>query len=220
MGGLTTALMPVLEQQGGVWVGMRDDEDMPERFPYPQDDPRFVVRNVPLSQQELDNYYYGMSNSVLWPVSHYMIQHLLLERTYIDTYRRVNERFAAAVLDEYEDGDYIWVQDYHMMLAPGFIRRARPAATIAFFWHIPWPAMEVFRILPWSRELLRGMLGADLIGVHVDEYVDNFLEFPVGAEEDVILRAHQAVGAWCDLTLAEFSRRLEESRLLDALDRG
>ena len=178
VGGLTTALLPVLEAQGGVWVGMGEDPDLPERQEYPSDNPDFLVRRVPLSTEELDNYYYGMANRVLWPVSHYLIQHLELNNDFIETYRSVNERFAEAVLDETPDtGDeVIWVQDYHLMLAPRHIRDARPGATIGHFWHIPWPAMEVFRILPWSRELLRGMLGCDLIGFHVQEYVDNFIE--------------------------------------------
>jgi len=178
VGGLTTALLPVLEEQGGLWVGMGEDPDLPDRQPYPADDPDFLVRRVPLSDEELDNYYYGMANRVLWPVSHYLIQHLELKEAFIETYREVNRRFAEAILEETEGGgdDVIWIQDYHQMLSPRHIRSERPDATIGHFWHIPWPAMEVFRILPWSRELLRGMLGCDLIGFHVEEYVDNFIE--------------------------------------------
>jgi len=176
VGGLTTALLPVLEQQGGVWVGMGEDPDLPQRQPYPADDPKYTVRRVPLSSEELDNYYYGMANRVLWPVSHYMMQHLELKDRFIDTYRDVNRQFAEAVLEESAEGDFIWFQDYHLMLAPRAVRDARPNAIIGHFWHIPWPAMEVYRILPWSRELLRGLLGCDLIGFHVEEYVDNFIE--------------------------------------------
>jgi trehalose 6-phosphate synthase len=119
-----------------------------------------------------------MANRVLWPVSHYLIQHLELNESFLNTYRSVNERFANAVLEETTDraDEVIWIQDYHQMLSPRMIRAERPNATIGQFWHIPWPAMEVFRVLPWSRELLRGMLGCDLIGFHVEEYVDNFIE--------------------------------------------
>jgi len=168
----------VLEEQGGVWVGMGEDPELPVRQNYPEDDPDFLVRRVPLSSEELDNYYYGMANRVLWPVSHYLIQHLELKKRFINTYREVNERFADAVLDETsgDPDETIWIQDYHQMLSPGYIRTQRPDATIGHFWHIPWPAMEIFRILPWSRELLHGMLGCDLIGFHVQEYVDNFIE--------------------------------------------
>ena len=176
IGGLATALLPVLEEQGGVWVSMKEDEGIPSRVDYPLIDPSFVVRRISLSERELQNYYHGMANRVLWPVSHYMIQHLELQTEFMQDYRRINGRFAKAVVEEYEDGDYIWIQDYHLMMAPERIREELPQATIAHFWHIPWPAMEVFRILPWARELLHGMLGCDIIGFHVEEYVENFLE--------------------------------------------
>lgn len=157
---------------------MGEEPTLPERQEFPADDPDFVVRRVPLTKQELDGYYYGMANQILWPLSHYLIQHLELDRDFIDIYRQVNERFAQAVLEETDGGEdeVIWIQDYHQMLSPGHIRNERPDATIGHFWHIPWPAMEVFRILPWARELLRGMLGCDFIGFHVEEYVDNFIE--------------------------------------------
>ncbi len=178
VGGLTSALAPVLDEQGGVWVAMGEDPDLPERQEYPEDDPRFVVRRVPLSEDEVNNYYYGMANRVLWPISHYMPHHLELRKEFIETYRSVNRRFAEAVLEEAggSDDDVIWVQDYHLMLAPAMIREERPDVVMGHFWHIPWPAMEVFRILPWARELMRGLLGCDLIGFHVEEYVENFIE--------------------------------------------
>ncbi len=188
VGGLSTALLPVLRQRGGAWIGMGEDPDLPERQLFPAEDPDFVVRRVPLSQEELNGYYYGMANRVLWPVSHYMIQHFEPNPDFMETYRSVNRRFADAVLDEVDGTDeQIWLQDYHLMLAPQHIREARPDVTLGHFWHIPWPAMEVFRILPWARELLRGMLSCDLVGVHVQEYVDNFLESArvlLGAEID------------------------------------
>lgn len=155
---------------------MKEDDEIPTRLDYPLIKPTFAVRRISLTDRELRNYYDGMANRVLWPISHYMMQHLELEPEFMQDYRRINDRFADAVVDEYEDGDYIWVQDYHLMTAPERIRQRLPKATIAHFWHIPWPAMEVFRILPWARELLHGMLGCDLIGFHVEEYVENFLE--------------------------------------------
>lgn len=176
IGGLATALLPVLEEQGGVWVSMKEKPDIATRLEYPLEDPRLVVRRIDITEEELGNYYDGMSNRVLWPVSHYMIHHLDMEQDFMRDYRRVNRRFADAVVEEYREGDYIWIQDYHLMTAPEHIRAALPGATIAHFWHIPWPAMEVFRILPWARELIRGLLGCDLIGFHVEEYVENFLE--------------------------------------------
>ena len=175
VGGLATALLPVLEQHGGVWIAMQEDDD-PTRQPYPDADPSFTIRRVPMSEEERSNYYEGMANSVLWPVSHYLLQHLALERAFIEDYRTVNRRFAEAVIEEARPDDTIWVHDYHLMLLPQIVREALPTTTLAHFWHIPWPAMEVFRILPWARELIRGLLGCDLIGFHVEEYVDNFRE--------------------------------------------
>jgi trehalose 6-phosphate synthase/phosphatase len=175
VGGLSTALLPVLEREGGVWVASSEEEGLPERHGYPEDDPAFEVRRLPLTEEETEHYYNGMANSVIWPISHYMLQHLEPRREFRDAYRRVNVRFAHAVLEEMQDEDVVWVQDYHLMAVPQLIRDGRPDATIGFFWHIPWPAVEVFRIVPGARDLLRGMLGSDLIGFHIDEYVENFL---------------------------------------------
>ncbi|MFW5955463.1 MAG: alpha,alpha-trehalose-phosphate synthase (UDP-forming), partial [Rhodothermales bacterium] len=151
-------------------------QDVAERQMYPADEPDFAVRRVPLSEQEVKRFYYGMANRVLWPVAHYMLHHLDLDIGFMEVYREINRRFAGAVVEEYRRGDQVWVQDYHLMMCPKYIREKLPEVPLAFFWHIPWPAMEVFRILPWARELLRGMLGCDLIGFHVEEYVENFLE--------------------------------------------
>ncbi len=175
VGGLATALLPVLEERGGVWVAAREEEE-PGRQPYPAGDPAFVIRRVPMTEGERANYYEGMANSVLWPVSHYLLQHLALEHAFIEDYRRINARFAEVVTAEAEAGDVVWVHDYHLMLLPELVRAARPGTPLAHFWHVPWPAMEVFRILPWARELLRGLLGCDLLGFHVEEYVENFRE--------------------------------------------
>jgi trehalose 6-phosphate synthase/phosphatase len=176
VGGLATALLPVLERQGGIWISMKESDDAPAFEQYPSVAPSLTVRRVGLTDEERINYYEGMANSVLWPVSHYLIEHLALERAFMATYRDVNFRFAEAIVDSYTDGDMIWIHDYHLMLVPGRVRSSLPSAEIGFFWHIPWPAMEVLRILPWARELMRGMLGCDLIGFHVEEYVENFLE--------------------------------------------
>jgi trehalose 6-phosphate synthase len=176
VGGLSTALLPVLEREGGVWIASMEQTGLPERHGYPEGDLAFEVRRLALSQDELENYYNGMSNSVIWPISHYMLQHLEPRGAYADAYRKVNGRFAQAVVDELREGDLVWVHDYHLMAAPALVRDARPEAAIGYFWHIPWPAVEVYRIVPGARALLRGMLGSDLIGFHIDEYVGNFLE--------------------------------------------
>ena len=185
VGGLATALLPVLEKQSGLWVSMAENEAVPTVQHFPEDDPAFAIHRIQLSEQEKAGYYSGMANQAIWPIAHYMIQHLELKRSYFETYKTINEKFAYSILDGWQEGDYIWVQDYHLMLVPQLIRSIRPDAKIAHFWHIPWPAMEVFRILPWARDLIKGLLGSDLIGFHIEEYVGNFLD-----SARVLLGAH------------------------------
>ena len=183
LGGLASALLPVLEDRGGAWVAMRGpDEDTPLNQTYPPDRPAFTVRRVPLEAREFEAFYQGMSNRVLWPLSHYLVEHVEPDRTFRDAYRAVNRRFAHAALDVARTAaaggatPTFWVQDYHMMLVPDMIRSGMPDAEIGFFWHVPWPASEVFRILPSARDLLRGLLGADLLGFHTEGYAENFRE--------------------------------------------
>ena len=177
VGGLTTALLPVLQHQGGVWVAWGEQHaDTAPRLRYPEDDPRLEVHRLALSEAEVTGYYYGLANRVLWPVCHYFTEQMDLERSFFGVYKSVNERFAAAAANAYTPGDTLWVQDYHLMLAPEMLRQRLPDARIGFFFHIPWPAEEVWRVLPWSRTLTEGLLGADVIGFHTDEYVQNFLE--------------------------------------------
>jgi trehalose 6-phosphate synthase/phosphatase len=159
-----------------VWISSSESDDAPAEQLFPLDDPALLVRRVALSAAEHRDYYEGMANRVLWPLSHYLIEHIQLERRFMETYRAVNERFSRAVVESYHEGDVVWIHDYHLMLVPGHLRTVFPKASIGFFWHIPWPAMEVLRILPWARELMRGMLGCSLVGFHVEEYVENFIE--------------------------------------------
>lgn len=133
IGGLATALLPVLQEQGGVWIAMQENAKAPERQLYPSETPDLEVRRVPLSTQERTHYYLGMSNRVLWPLCHYMLHHLALERSYMEAYRTVNQRFAEAVVQAYRSGDFIWIHDYHLMLVPQLVRRAIPEANISFF---------------------------------------------------------------------------------------
>ena len=195
LGGLASALLPVLEDQGGAWVAMQEPgEETPLAQRYPEDAPAFSVRRVPLEEREYEAFYQGMANRVLWPLAHYLVEHVEPERSYRDAYRAVNRRFAHAALDvarqsaaQSGTAPTFWVQDYHMMLVPEMIRGGMPDARIGFFWHVPWPASEVFRIVPSARTLLRGLLGADLLGFHTEGYAENFRESArdlLGAEID------------------------------------
>jgi trehalose 6-phosphate synthase/phosphatase len=132
------------------------------------------LRLVELDQRDIEGYYDGFSNAVIWPLFHYMLDRIPLLTQNWEAYRRVNERFADTVVDALRPQDVVWVHDYHLMLVPGLVRERRPDARIGFFLHIPFPAPEVFRILPWRRELLMGMLGADLVGFHTPSYAGHF----------------------------------------------
>lgn len=177
VGGLTTALLPVLEKQGGVWVAWgEDDVDATPRIEYPADDPVLEVSRIAMSDDEVDNFYYGFSNRVLWPLAHYFNERMDIRARFWEDYRAVNERFAERIEEEYRDGDRIWIQDYHLMLVPKLLRDRLPDAEIGFFFHIPFPAFEMWQALPWAPELTGGLLGADLVGFHTATYGRNFAE--------------------------------------------
>ena len=183
LGGLASALLPVLERRGGAWVAMQPPgEETPLVQGYPTEQPAFTVRRVPLEEAEYEAFYQGMANRVLWPLAHYLVEHVEPDRTFRDAYRAVNRRFAHAALEVARQRSAsggparFWVQDYHMMLVPEMIRGGMPDAQIGFFWHVPWPASEVYRILPSARAFLRGLLGADLLGFHTGGYAENFRE--------------------------------------------
>ncbi|MFC1551590.1 bifunctional alpha,alpha-trehalose-phosphate synthase (UDP-forming)/trehalose-phosphatase [Candidatus Latescibacterota bacterium] len=133
--------------------------------------------NVPvfLTQSEIDNYYSGFSNRTIWPHFHYFTQYTVYNEKLWDSYIKVNRIFCDAVLENAEPGDIVWVHDYQLLLLPQMLREKMPELTIGFFLHIPFPSSEVFRILPWRREILEGLLGADLIGFHIYDYARHFL---------------------------------------------
>ncbi len=182
--GLVTAMDPVMRACGGVWVAQssgdadRDTSDSRGRLRVPPDDPRYTLRRIWLSKEEENGYYYGFANEGLWPLCHIVHTRPLFRSEDWAHYRAVNEKFAAAVLQEIEDTEspLVVIQDYHFALLPTLIKRERPDARTAIFWHIPWPNFESFSICPWQDHLLLGMLGADLIGFHTQYYCNNFLE--------------------------------------------
>ena len=188
-GGLVTALDPVMRRCGGVWLAWDPGGDpaLPHRFEVPESGPTFTLRQVPLSRGEVRRYYYGFANRALWPLCHYFIDRCHFDDEQWNDYVAVNRRFADATAQEAAREDLIWVHDYHFCLLPRMLRERRPRGTIAYFLHIPFPAEEVFKILPWRREILEGILGADLVGVHVPSYVTDFLgccERLLGAKVD------------------------------------
>ena len=181
--GLVTALEPVLNACDGTWIahgsGNADAEmvDAGDRLRVPPDDPRYSLRRVWLSKEEEEGYYYGFANEGLWPLCHIAHTRPLFRAADWQHYQDVNRKFMTAVLEEIEGvaKPVVLVQDYHFALLPRLIKEKRPDARVAIFWHIPWPNPEAFGICPWQRQLVDGLLGADLIGFHIQSHCNNFL---------------------------------------------
>jgi len=181
--GLTTALDPVMRACGGVWVahGSGDADraaaDERGRVAVPPDSPKYTLRRVWLSKEEEDGYYYGFSNEALWPLCHIAYTRPVFETSDWEQYRKVNQKFADAVLEEAgSDPALVFVQDYHFALLPRILKTARPDLVVAQFWHIPWPNREAFRVCPWQHEILDGLLGNDLLAFHLQHHCNNFLD--------------------------------------------
>ena len=171
-GGLVTALEPILRQRDGAWVGWPGVAD--EKVdPIVVDGLRLFP--VELTSQDLAEYYEGFSNDTLWPLYHDVLVAPTFERSWWHTYVAVNQRFAEETARCAADGATVWVQDYQLQLVPAMLRELRPDLTIGFFLHIPFPPVELFMQLPWRKEIVRGMLGADLIGFHLPGGANNFL---------------------------------------------
>jgi trehalose-6-phosphate synthase len=179
--GLVTALEPIMQACGGVWVAHGSgnaDQAAGVRVGLPSDDPTYTLRRVWLTEEEEAGYYYGFANEGLWPLCHIVHERPQFRGSDWEHYRAVNAKFAAALLEEMEkvEQPIVLVQDYHFALLPALIKQARPDARVSLFWHVPWPNFEAFGICPWQEEILLGMLGADQIGFHTQFYCNNFLE--------------------------------------------
>jgi alpha,alpha-trehalose-phosphate synthase [UDP-forming] len=199
--GLVTAVEPVLRACDGVWVahgsGSEDASvvDQQDHIRVPPDDPRYTLRRIWLSAEEEAGYYDGFANEGLWPLCHIAHTRPIFRASDWEAYQRVNERFAAALVEEMEGAEnpIVFVQDYHFALLPRLIKAARPDARVAIFWHIPWPNPESFGICPWQAQLLDGLLGADLLGFHIPLHCNNFLDTVDRVLESRTDREHMTV---------------------------
>ncbi len=171
--GLVTAIEPILRACGGTWIaqatGNADKEvvDNKDHVQVPPEEPAYTLRRLWISQEEEKGFYYGFSNEGLWPLCHIAHTRPIFRPDDWLAYQAVNEKFAEAALQEMEGttDPLVLVQDYHFALLPKLIKDKRPDARVALFWHIPWPNPESFGICPWRKEILTGMLGADLLGI-------------------------------------------------------
>lgn len=171
-GGLVTALEPVMQDADGAWVGWSGKTDF-ETEPFENNNMQLVP--VPLAAAEQEDYYEGFSNGTLWPLYHDVIAPPVFHRHWWDSYRRVNERFAHAAAAQVAEGGTVWVHDYQLQLVPQILRELRPDVKIGFFLHIPFPPLEIFAQMPWRTQILRGLLGADLLGFQRTGDAQNFV---------------------------------------------
>jgi trehalose 6-phosphate synthase/phosphatase len=178
VGGLATGMKSVYKQYNGNWIGwpgisaenlIGDDRHKIDKTLLKEG-----CVTVHLSEKDVHEYYEGFSNKTIWPLFHYFNEFVEYDQDTWNTYVRVNQKFADAALNVLGEGDTIWVHDYQLLLVPEMIKKHRPDVTIGFFLHIPFPSYEVFRILPWRNELIKGMLGADLLGFHTYDYERHF----------------------------------------------
>ena len=181
--GLVTAIEPILRACKGTWIAQgsgdadKDTVDSHDRLLVPPNDPKYTLRRIWLSKEEEDGYYYGFANEGLWPLCHMAHARPTFRDSDWEDYNKVNARFADALAQEIGDekAPVVLIQDYHFALLPRMLKDRIPPARIAIFWHIPWPNPEAFSICPWQQEILDGLLGADLIGFHVQGHCNNFL---------------------------------------------
>lgn len=179
VGGLATGLKSFHQEGDSIWIGWTGlaSEEIPENLK-----PKVLEKAksqgcipVDLTSEEIEKFYYGFSNRTIWPLFHYFMEYTEFDAEHWEAYKQVNQKYADAVIEKLEDGDTVWVHDYQLLLLPALIRKEKPKVTIGFFNHIPFPSYEVFRTLPWREEILRGMLGADLLGFHTYDYERHFL---------------------------------------------
>lgn len=179
VGGLATGMKSVHRDSNGIWIGwsgVKDEDLTPEiekKVNKAVESEQCVA--VKLNENDLNNYYYGFSNRTLWPLFHYFLEYTEFDKGYWESYVEVNKKFAEVVIAQAEEGDTIWIHDYQLLLLPALVKEKIPNISIGFFLHIPFPSYEIFRTFPARKEILEGMLGADLLGFHTYDYERHFL---------------------------------------------
>ena len=178
-GGLATGMDSIHSKKDTLWIGWPGIAEDELNKNILNDLNQFLdtknFKAVNLNKKEIKDFYYGLSNKSLWPLFHYFIEYSVFDKSNWDSYKKVNDKFAKCIIENYKEGDLIWIHDYQLMLCPKMVRDLLPNSIIGFFLHIPFPSFEIFRIFPWRVELLKGILGADLVGFHTYNYQRHFL---------------------------------------------
>lgn len=184
-GGMAVALDSTMQACHGLWIawGSGDaNHETVDKFKHikvPPENPQYTLRRVWISGKDIFGFYFGASNQAIWPLCH-PVTHVkpLFIPNYWKTYKKINKLYAKVCLEEIKGKKkvIVFLQDYHLTLCPKFIRKERKDILLAHFWHIPWPTPDIFRICPWRKEILEGLLSNDLLGFHIPSYCKNFLE--------------------------------------------
>ena len=176
-GGLATGLGSIYKEGENIWIGWPGNtvDDPEQRAEIILELHELKMAPVFLSKEDVEEFYEGFSNETLWPAFHYFTQYMVYNPEHWEAYVRVNQKFCDAILKKAGPDDTIWIHDYQLLLLPQMLREVLPNATIAFFQHIPFPSYEIIRMIPWRKELLNGVCGADLIGFHTYDDMRHFL---------------------------------------------
>ena len=177
-GGLVTAIAPILQKQGGLWIGWSgspEEEGLEKQLDIASKSTGYTLKSVMLTEDEVDKYYYGFSNETLWPLFHDFHSRCSFDPGCWSTYQQVNKKFAQVIAENTSIEDFVWVHDYHLLLVAEALRAMASERQIGFFLHTPFPPLDIFRKLPWSRQILRALLEYDLIGFQTMRDRNNFI---------------------------------------------
>ncbi|MFC2006681.1 trehalose-6-phosphate synthase [Chloroflexota bacterium] len=177
-GGLVTAIAPVLQKQGGLWIGWSgcpNEEGLDEQLAIASRNTGYTLKPVMLSEEEVDEYYYGFSNGIIWPLFHDFHSRCNFAPEYWITYQKVNKKFAQVIAENTSIDDFVWIHDYHLLLVAEALRVMAAERQIGFFLHTPFPPLDIFNKLPWRREILRALLEYDIIGFQTMRDRNNFV---------------------------------------------
>ncbi|MDP3973738.1 MAG: trehalose-6-phosphate synthase [Candidatus Daviesbacteria bacterium] len=182
--GMVTAIEPIMEACGGIWIAQGSGDadkitvDKDDKLNVPPEEPKYTLKRIWLSEKEEAGYYYGFSNEGLWPLCHIAYTRPTFRKEDWEEYKKVNGKFAQTILTEIKNIErpIVLIQDFHLALVPRIIKNSRPDASVGIFWHIPWPNSESFSVCPWKKEIIDGILGADLIGFQTQLHCNNFIE--------------------------------------------